>query len=467
MEDSLINTRELNSSLFKEIPMLAIAILAAGKGTRMKSSLPKVLHPLSGKTLIERVLSNCSDLNPKRQILIIGHKSEVVKKSLSHISGIEFVLQNPQNGTGHAVQELSGNLKDFKGNLLVLNGDVPLLRTETIKNLINTHNSNNASVTLLTARIPIPKGYGRVFVKKNGEVESIIEESDCNKVQRENNLTNSGIYCFKWDELKEVLPDLNNKNNQGEIYITDAISLLSKAMHLEVENINEVKGINDKIQLAECESILQERIRYHWMSEGVTFTDPKSCTISEECKIGNNVTIEPQTHIRGKCNIGDNCYLGPGSFIENTTLAKNIRIIYSVVVSSRIEDNVRIGPYANIRPDSFISSNCKIGNFVETKNSFLGDSTKVNHLSYIGDAKLGSNVNIGAGTITANYDGKNKHQTIIGDNSNTGANSVLIAPINLGNKVTIGAGSTLTKDVPDGSLAISRAKQFIKGNWPK
>ena len=445
--------------------MLAVAVLAAGKGTRMKSNLPKVLQPLAGATLVERVLASARNLRPERRLLIVGHQAERVEQKLSAVGGLEFVLQQPQNGTGHAVQQLLEPLANFEGELLVLNGDVPLLRAETIDQLVSSHRSSGAQVTLLTARLEDPTGYGRVFADEQGAVSSIIEHRDCSEEQRRNNLTNAGIYCFNWRALAEVLPKLSTDNDQGELYLTDTVAMLAKAMHVEVADPDEVNGINNRQQLAQCETMLQERLRQHWMAEGVTFVDPASCTLSEGCQFGRDVVIEPQTHLRGRCQIGDESRLGPGSLIEDATLGRGVSVVMSVVRQASVGDEVSVGPYAHLRPAAVIGNNCRIGNFVEVKKSTVGEASKVNHLSYIGDAELGAGVNVGAGTITANYDGVNKHRTVIGDGRKTSANSVLVAPIQLGSQVTVAAGSTLTKDVPDGALALGRAKQLMKENW--
>jgi len=447
--------------------MLAVAVLAAGKGTRMKSALPKVLQPLAGATLVERVLASARTLAPERRLLIVGHQAERVEEQLSPIGGLEFVLQQPQNGTGHAVQQLLPVLHGFAGELLVLNGDVPLLRTETIEALVSGHRESGADVTLLTARLSDPTGYGRVFADETGQVSGIIEHRDCTEEQRRNTLTNAGIYCFNWQALEGVLPQLSSDNDQGELYLTDTVAMLPRAMHVEVADPDEVNGINNHRQLAQCEAVLQQRLREHWMAEGVTFVDPDSCTLSEDCRFGRDVVIEPQTHLRGSCRIGDNCRLGPGSLLENADLGDGVTVLHSVVREATVADDVSIGPFAHLRPAAEIGKGCRIGNFVEVKKSQIGAGSKVNHLSYIGDASLGDNVNVGAGTITANYDGVRKHRTVIGDGSKTGANSVLVAPLSLGKEVTVAAGSTITKDVSDGALAIGRSRQMNKEGWSR
>ncbi len=445
--------------------MLAVAVLAAGKGTRMKSALPKVLQPLAGATLVERVLGSCDQLSPERRLLIVGHQAERVESSLGHHAGLEFVLQQPQNGTGHAVQQLLQPLEGFCGDLLVLNGDVPLLRPETLQQLLAQHRSSGAAVTLLTARLDDPTGYGRVFADGQGRVERIVEHRDCSDAQRANNLINAGIYCFNWARLAGVLPQLTTDNDQGELYLTDTVAMLSPAMHLEVADADEINGINDRLQLAQCEAVLQQRLREHWMREGVTFTDPASCTLSDATRFGRDVVVEPQCHFRGAVTIGEGCRIGPGCLLQDASLGERVEIVQSVVREAAVAADCAIGPFAHLRPGAELGEGCRVGNFVEVKKSSLAAGCKVNHLSYIGDADLGENVNVGAGTITANYDGVNKHRTVIGAGSKTGANSVLVAPINLGANVTVGAGSTLTRDVPSGALALGRARQLVREDW--
>jgi bifunctional UDP-N-acetylglucosamine pyrophosphorylase / glucosamine-1-phosphate N-acetyltransferase len=411
------------------------------------------------------VLASCDQLKPERRLLVVGHQAERVEQSLSRLGGLEFVLQQPQNGTGHAVQQLLEPLTGFEGDLLVLNGDVPLLRPDTLEILLGQHRSTGAAVTLLTARLDDPSGYGRVFANAQGDVSGIVEHRDCSDEQRRNNLTNAGIYCFNWAKLAAVLPQLTTDNDQGELYLTDTIAMLSPAMHVEVADADEINGINDRLQLSQCEAVLQERLRRHWMAEGVSFIDPASCTLSEGTRFGRDVVIEPQCHFRGATSVGDGCRIGPGCLLENASLGNNVQALYAVIREASVAEGCSIGPFAQIRPGAELEEGCHIGNFVEVKNSRLAAGVKVNHLSYIGDADLGAKVNVGAGTITANYDGVKKHRTVVGAGSKTGANSVLVAPITLGDNVTVGAGSTLTNDVPSGALALARAKQLVKENW--
>jgi bifunctional UDP-N-acetylglucosamine pyrophosphorylase/glucosamine-1-phosphate N-acetyltransferase len=445
--------------------MLAVAVLAAGKGTRMKSDLPKVLQPLAGATLVERVLASCERLSPERRLLIVGHQAERVEQSLARHPGLEFVLQQPQNGTGHAVQQLLAPLAGFAGDVLVLNGDVPLLRPETLERVLAAHRSAGAAVTLLTARLADPTGYGRVVANAAGQVSAIVEHRDCSPEQRANTLINAGIYCFNWAKLAAVLPHLTTDNDQGELYLTDTVGMLSPAMHLEVADPDEINGINDRLQLAQCEAVLQQRLREHWMREGVTFTDPASCTLSDGTRFGREVVVDPQCHFRGTTTIGSGCRIGPGCLIEDSQVGEGSQVLQSVLRQAAVGEGCAVGPFAQLRPGTRLADGCHVGNFVEIKNSTLAEGVKVNHLSYIGDADVGAGVNVGAGTITANYDGVHKHRTVVGAGSKTGANSVLVAPITLGTNVTVGAGSTLTKNVPSGALALGRARQIICENW--
>ena len=446
--------------------MLSVAILAAGKGTRMASSLPKVLHKVSGKTLLQRVINSCEELNPDQIFVIVGHKSQQVRDSIPHSEKIKFIIQEPQLGTGHAIQVLCNQTEKKEGKLLVLNGDVPLIKSTTLKNLLNLHDEKDADVSLITTNKKNPYGYGRVFIKDN-LIDRIIEEKDCNEQERLNFLINAGIYCFKWENLSNIINNLQSNNSQKEIYLTDTVSLLNKSFSLEVEDDDELQGINNRIQLLKCEESIQNLIREKLMLGGVTFINPASCSISEESEIGKDVIIEANTHIRGNSIISDSCIIGPNTFIENSLIKKHCKIINSTICHSEIMDHINIGPYSHIRPNCKISSKSKIGNFVEIKNSQLGEEVKVNHLSYIGDSIIGNVTNIGAGSITANFDGHKKNQTKIGQNSNIGANTVLIAPVSLGNSVTTGAGSVITKDCKDNSLAIARTKQLNIDNWER
>lgn len=445
--------------------MVAIAILAAGRGTRMKSDLPKVLHSLGGRSLVERVLNSCSLLDLERQIVIVGYQGEKIQQALSHRDRVEFVEQTEQLGTGHAVQQLVSNLEGYQGDLLVLNGDTPLLRPETLQKLVKTHQAKQNAATLLTANLPNPQGYGRVFCNEDNLVSHIIEDRDCTSAQKQNRRVNGGIYCFNWQKLAQALPQLSTNNDQQEYYLTEVVDYLDRVMAVDADDYREISGINDRQQLSAAYDVLQARIKNNWMKAGVTMINPDSITIDESVELQPDVIIEPQTHLRGKTAIATGSRIGPGSLIENSQIGTNVTVLYSVVSNSQVADNNRIGPYTHLRGEVKLGESCRVGNFVEIKKTTVGANTNVAHLSYLGNAMLGDRVNIGAGTITANYDGKNKHTTKIGDLTKTGSNSVLVAPVTLGENVTVGAGSVVNKDVEDNALVIARPRQKEIPDW--
>ncbi|MBG1265756.1 bifunctional UDP-N-acetylglucosamine diphosphorylase/glucosamine-1-phosphate N-acetyltransferase GlmU [Nostoc sp. WHI] len=445
--------------------MVVVAILAAGRGTRMKSRLPKVLHSLGGRSLIERVLESVEPLSPSRRIVIVGYQSEEVKAAMHSIPNLEFVEQTVQLGTGHAIQQLLPHLEDYTGDLLILNGDLPLIRSETLQQMLQTHAQNQNAATILTSHLPDPTGYGRVFCNDENIVQQMVEHKDCTAAQRQNHRINAGVYCFCWQDLAKVLPHLQANNAQKEYYLTDAVTQVGQVIAVDVEDYQEILGINDRLQLATAAEILQRRVKEKWMLAGVTLIDPTSITIDDTVELQADVIIEPQTHLRGNTVIQTGSHIGPGSLIENSQLAENVTVQYSVVTDSTVQAGSRIGPYAHLRGQVQVGAGCRVGNFVELKNTQLGDRTNAAHLSYIGDSVVGNQVNIGAGTITANYDGVKKHRTKIGDRTKTGSNSVLVAPITLGDDVYVAAGSTVTEDVPDNSLVIARSRQVVKPSW--
>ena len=447
--------------------MVAVAILAAGRGTRMKSDLPKVLHSLAGQSLVERVIHSCQLLEPEQKIVIIGYQGTKIQQQLSHLEGLKFVTQTEQLGTGHAVQQLLTHLQDYQGDLLVLNGDAPLLRQITLHKLVKIHKQRGNAATLLTANLPNPQGYGRVFCDRNNLVSQIIEDRDCSPAQKQNRRVNAGIYCFNWGKLAQALPQLSTNNDQKEYYLTEVVDYLDQVMAVDVADHLEITGINDRKQLSHAYNILQNRIKDHWMKAGVMMIQPETITIDETVQLEPDVIIEPQTHLRGYTAIAQGSRIGPGSLIENSKIASNVSILYSVVSNSEVAENTRIGPYAHLRGEAQVGANCRIGNFVEIKKSSLGNNTNAAHLSYLGDATLGDRVNVGAGTITANYDGIRKHQTVIGSGTKTGSNSVMVAPLTLGENVTVAAGSVVTKDVPPDALVIARARQKSIPDWQK
>ncbi|MCJ8282198.1 MAG: bifunctional UDP-N-acetylglucosamine diphosphorylase/glucosamine-1-phosphate N-acetyltransferase GlmU, partial [Rivularia sp. ALOHA_DT_140] len=393
--------------------MVVVAILAAGRGTRMKSNLPKVLHSLGGKSLVERVIQSVEPLQPERRMVIVGYQAEEVKIALQVIPDLEFVEQTVQLGTGHAIQQLLPHLKGYNGDLLILNGDVPLLRSETLKHFLQTHQENQNAATVLTAKLPNPKGYGRVFCDDNNVVQQIIEDKDCTAAQRENQRINAGVYCFRWQDLEKVLPHLEANNAQKEYYLTDAVTQVAPVMAVDVEDFQEIGGINDRLQLSGAYDILQARIKEKWMKAGVTMIDSASITIDETVELEPDVIIEPQTHLRGNTVIKAGSRIGPGSLVENSLIGENVTARYSVISDSTVQNATQIGPYAHLRGHVEVGEKCRVGNFVELKNTKLGNGSKTAHLSYLGDTAIGTKSNIGGGTITANYDGVNKHRTTI------------------------------------------------------
>ncbi|GAB4218591.1 MAG: bifunctional UDP-N-acetylglucosamine diphosphorylase/glucosamine-1-phosphate N-acetyltransferase GlmU [Synechococcales cyanobacterium] len=444
---------------------VGVVILAAGQGTRMKSpQLPKVLHRLGSLTLIERVLTTVLPLNPQHCWVVVGYEQEQVRQSLREYP-VTFVEQTEQKGTGHALQQVLPHLAGFSGSLLVLNGDVPLLRRETVQHLLAQHQQSAADVTLLTATLADPTGYGRVFTEADEQVTAIIEQRDCTPEQRLHRRINAGVYCFRLEPLLDVLPTLQSNNDQQEFYLTDVVSLVPLAQAVDVADAAEIQGINDRVQLAAAYDSLQKRIKAEWMRRGVTLIDPDSITIDDQVVLEANVTLEPQTHLRGHSLIRQGSRIGPGSLIENSEIGAHTQVLFSVVKDSTIADHCTIGPYSHIRQQSHIAEHCRLGNFVELKKTELGSHSTAAHLTYLGDGLIGEHVNFGAGTILANYDGVNKHQTIIGSHSKTGANSVLVAPIIIGQSVTIAAGSTVTEDVPNDCLVIARARAILKPGW--
>lgn len=445
--------------------MVAVAILAAGRGTRMKSQLPKVLHPLGSTTLVERALNSCSTVAPSRELVIVGYGADQVQTALAHRPKVKFVTQTEQLGTGHAIQQLLAPLADFDGDILVLNGDVPLLRPETIANLLKTHQDNQNAATLLTAQLPDATGYGRVFCNDQNYVQEIVEHRDCSAEQRLNRRINAGVYCFNWPQLAEVLPKLSNDNDQQEYYITDVFAMMQPVMAVDVADVQEISGINNRVQLAAAETIWQERVRAHWLTAGVTLVNPESITIDDTVEIASDVVIEPQTHLRGNTKIGTGSRIGPSSLIEDSQIGEHVTVMYSVITDSVVQSHSRVGPYAHLRNQAEVGEHCRVGNFVEIKQSQLGTKVNAAHLSYLGNATLGDRVNIGAGTITANYDGVKKHPTVIGEGTKTGSNSVLVAPLTLGVDVTVAAGSVVTKDVEDDTLVIARSRQITRKGW--
>ncbi|MFI5322039.1 MAG: bifunctional UDP-N-acetylglucosamine diphosphorylase/glucosamine-1-phosphate N-acetyltransferase GlmU [Thermodesulfobacteriota bacterium] len=450
---------------------IAAVVLAAGVGKRMKSNIPKVLYPVLGKPMLDYVLGAVKGVSPARIVVVLGQGRDDVKKSLD-AKGLIFVEQKVQLGTGHAANCARSVLSAFKGDILILNGDFPLITTASLKSLIRKHESERADVSILTSRLENPVGYGRVVRSGKGAIEKIVEEKDASPEQRKIDEINSGTYCVKSGFLWEALRGIGSGNKQKEYYLTDIIGIAArrsrKIAGVQVRDSSEAMGVNDRVQLSEVESVLRKRVNDSLMRSGVTLIDPGKTYISPEVKIGVDCVIYPNTHIYGKSVIDRNSSIGPGVWIEDSVLGKNVTIkMSSYITKSLIRDDVTIGPFAHIRPEAEIMDGVKIGNFVEIKKSVIGRGSKVPHLSYVGDALVGRDVNIGAGTITCNYDGYKKHETIIADGVFIGSDTMLVAPVKIGKGATTGAGSTITKDVPEGALAIGRAKQTVIENWKK
>jgi len=442
--------------------MIAI-ILAAGEGTRFKSETPKVLHEIFGKTIIERVAGIVSGFDKK--IIVVGHKSELVKKSISDKNMI-FVKQVKQLGSGDAVVQTEKILKNFTGDLVILSGDVPFLKKETVDKLLSVHKKEKAAASVLTCEMENPSHYGRIIRNRNGTVKAIVESKDAADVIKKIKEINSGIYVFSSKELFSALHKVKNNNSKSEYYLTDVISILNsenkKVIAYKTDDFKEIMGINNRSELAQAENYIREKILENLMISGVTIVNPGTVYIEETVEIEKDVTIMPSTIIKGKTKIKSGCVLGPFSYIDSSTVGKNVEIRASFVYGAEIADDVKIGPFSHIRKETKIGRYARIGNFSEIKKSVIGENTKVSHLSYIGDSQLGKNINIGAGTITCNYDGKKKHKTEIGDYTFVGSNTNLIAPIKIGKGALIAAGSTITHDVPDNKLAIARERQVIK-----
>jgi bifunctional UDP-N-acetylglucosamine pyrophosphorylase/glucosamine-1-phosphate N-acetyltransferase len=448
---------------------LAAVVLAAGIGKRMKSGVPKVLHPVLGRPMLSYVIDAVRGTSPKKIVVVLGHGRDDVKESIGQ-AGVLFAEQKVQLGTGHAAGSARSALAGFKGNILILNGDFPLITSKSLNNLVKKHIDGMADVSFLTADIADPMGYGRVLRNAKGEVESIIEDKDASPVEKKITEINSGTYCVKSGFLWEALKGVGSGNRQKEYYLTDIIGIARKksrkVLGVLSRDGSEALGVNDRAQLSEVEALLRKRINDSLMRSGVSMVDPGTTFVSPDARIGADTLIYPNSYIYGNTVIGRGSELGPGVWIEDSLLGKGVTVrLSSYISNSIIGDNVTVGPFAHIRPGVEIMDGAKIGNFVEIKKSRIGSGSKVPHLSYVGDAVIGKDVNIGAGTITCNYDGFRKHETVIGDDVFIGSDTMLVAPLKVGRGATTGAGSTITKDVPEGALAIGRARQTIIENW--
>lgn len=447
---------------------LHVVILAAGQGSRMKSALPKVLHCVAGRPMLHHVIGTARQLGAEKIHTVIGHGGDKVRETITE-SLVNWVVQEQQLGTGHAVAQALPHLPD-DARVLVLYGDVPLTRTDTLNAMVETLDDN--ALGLLTVTLDNPQGYGRIVRNSDGKVTSIVEQKDASAEQLAICEVNTGILAVAAKHLKAWLPALSNANAQGEYYLTDIIAMaVEHNLGISVsqpEDPFEVQGVNNRLQLAELERWFQKREAERLMTEGATLADPARIDVRGELTIGNDILIDVNVVFEGKVSLGNNVSVGPGCVIRDAVIADGAQInAHSVIEGAVIGANAQIGPFARIRPGTELAANTKIGNFVETKKAVVGEGSKINHLSYVGDTSLGRNVNVGAGTITCNYDGVNKFRTVIGDGVFVGSNTSLVAPVRIGAGVTVGAGSTITRNVEDNELAVARARQRNIEGWER
>ena len=448
-----------------------VVLLAAGKGTRMKSALPKVLHPAAGLTLVDHVLRAAASLSPASIIVVVGHQADQLKTTLGKRLGLSFALQEPQLGTGHALLQAEPLLLGARGTLLLLSGDVPLLRAETVAALVRHHEERSAAATVLTAIVPSPDGYGRI-VRNGGEIAAIVEHKDASPAEREIGEINSGVYAFDIAPLFAALREIGSSNAQGEYYLPDLVKIYrSRGLTVEtvrLEDPREILGVNSRKELADVTAILKMTKNDALMAAGVTIVDPASAFIGPDVTIGADTIIQPGVYLEGHTRIGSGCQISSGVRIVNSSVDDGAIINnFCVIIDSHISSGAQVGPFAHLRPESSVGPDAHVGNFVELKKTVLGRGSKANHLSYLGDATIGEKVNIGAGTITCNYDGTAKHQTVIEDGAFIGSDTQLIAPVRVGKGAYVAAGSSITEDVPADSLAIARGKQVNKEGWAR
>lgn len=447
---------------------LAVIILAAGLGTRMKSSLAKVLHPLAGRPMLLHTLDNVLALNPEKTVVVLGHQAERAKAILPQ--GVVAALQKEQLGTAHAAMAGLKKLGAFEGTLLLIAGDSPLIGPETLKSFIGAHKRAKAAVSILTAHLDDPTGYGRIVRDSRGKITMIVEQKDASAVEKAIKEVNSGTYCFDIKDLKSALGKVRAENAQNEFYLTDVAAISNanggKVIGVPAGNTEDALGINSRSDLARAGKILRLRTSERLMAGGVSIIDPENTYIEHSVLIGRDTTVFPGNHITGDTKIGEGCTIMPGCIIDNCAIGDGVTIKpYSVLDKAVIEQGAAIGPFAHLRPGSIVGPDARVGNFVELKKAILGRGSKASHLSYLGDAVIGDDVNIGAGTITCNYDGYNKFQTVIGDGTFVGSDTQFVAPVTVGKGAVIAAGTTVTRDVPDDALAISRTPQTNKNGW--
>lgn len=444
-------------------------ILAAGKGTRMKSKLYKVLHPVAGKPMVEHILDQVEQTEPTEIVTIVGHGAEMIKSHLGERS--QYALQAEQLGTGHAVMQAQELLGGKQGTTLVITGDTPLLTAETLKNLFDYHQGKNASATILTAHAEDPTGYGRIIRDHVGIVERIVEQKDASEEEARVQEINTGTFCFDNESLFKALAKTDTNNTQGEYYLTDIIEILKKegkaVAAYQMADFDEAMGVNDRVALSTANKIMHRRLNEMHMRNGVTFIDPDTTYIDEGVVIGSDTVIEAGVTIKGKTVIGEDCLIGAHSEIIDSHIGNQVVVKQSMIEESVVREGADVGPYAHLRPKADVGANVHIGNFVEVKNATIDEGTKVGHLTYVGDATLGKDINVGCGVVFVNYDGKNKHQTIVGDHAFIGSATNIVAPVTIGDHAVTAAGSTITEDVPSEDLAIARARQVNKEGYAK
>jgi bifunctional UDP-N-acetylglucosamine pyrophosphorylase / glucosamine-1-phosphate N-acetyltransferase len=446
-----------------------VVILAAGQGTRMKSALPKVLHPVAGRPMIEHVLRAATYVSPSTTTVVIGHQANILRGRLRDRPALGFAVQEPQLGTGHALQQVEPLLQGRTGTLLLLSGDVPLLRPATLERLLTAHRTARAAATIVTAIVERPYGYGRI-IRTSGRVARIVEERDASPAQRKVREINSGIYAFDLPPLFDALRAVAAANAQGEYYLTDLIAIYRRRRRpLEtvlVDDPAEVRGVNSRTELAEVSAIMRQKKNEELMAAGVTLIDPATIYIDPDVVVGPDTVIHPGVVIQGQTRIGTACEIQAYVRIADTEIADRVTIQnFCLIVGARVAEGASIGPFAHLRPETEVGQEAKIGNFVELKKTSFGAGSKASHLSYLGDATIGANVNIGAGTITCNYDGEKKHETVIEEGAFIGSDSQLVAPVRVGKGAYVAAGSSITEDVPPGALGIARSRQTNVADW--
>lgn len=446
-----------------------VVVLAAGQGTRMKSKLFKVMHPVMGRPMVGHVVNAAIDADASEVITITGHGAEVVRDYLGEKS--QYVFQEEQLGTAHAVMQAKDLLEGKEGTTLVLSGDTPLLRAETLKQLMAFHEEEEAKATILTALADDPFGYGRVIRTEDGLVSKVVEEKDASEDEKKVREINTGTYCFDNQALFQALEKVDNDNAQGEYYLPDVLEILKndheKVGAFQLDNMDEALGVNNRVALAEASRIMRERINEQHMTNGVSIIDPNSTYIEIDVEIARDTVVEPNTYIKGRTTIGEDAFIGLGSVISDSQLADGVEIKQSVIEESIIGKNSDVGPNSHLRTGSVLGESVHIGNYVEVKKSTIGNLSKAGHHTYIGDAEIGVDVNVGCGVVVANYNGITKNKTIIGDNSFIGSNATLVAPVEVGANSFVAAGSTITKEVPASALGIARARQENKEGFHK